>query len=1066
MQIPGIGNFVTSNVNYFLESSWKGKTVQVFCAASILTLIYFIALRKKTPPNAPGTRSTSLSGRVQINSPSLSKEPQKADLSSIKTQVDPSITCTPEEFKRLLSENHRFPPKVIVTGDLHLRNSGIETLPTGLEIRGNLNLSGCVRLTSQGLIVRSNLLTTLPQGLKVGGDLHLFGCTNLISLPQGLKVGGDLNLRGCTSLTSLPQELEVGGNLTLQGCTSLTSLPSWITTLDAKTNGDTRVIDLENTGLSDTIIERLGETPAPGMQFIFSHAASTSLSGRVQKNSFSLSKEPQKADLSSIKIQVDPSIACTPEEFKRLLSENHQFPPKVIVTGDLDLRNSGIETLPTGLEIRGNLNLSRRTSLTSLPQGLVVRGNLHLIACTGLISLPQGLKVGGNLNLSKCTSLTSLPNGLEVRGNLELYMCTNLTSLHLGLKVGGNLNLRWCTSSTSLPSWITTLGARTDGGTRIVDLEGTGLSDAIIERLHRVPAPGMQFRFSHAATKPTITLATLDETLAFWFKEAKNKTLAIPSVVIDLKNRADVIRFLARLTETAEYKNVQTRQHLACRILETFHQMTLDDEIKARACIIIHQGLTSRDARIISALEEIELMLLIHKIENTNHNAEELKKLGKSFLLLEMVNEKAKSHKETLKWVDEIEVYLAFQIGLAERFNLPVKTRNMIFKECAQVTDDQLKTFGDEIEHACTDEKLEAFLKNWNPWVMFDRKTEALIRLRQIEVMGNADEITGKFEAKAQMLQFNLDAVLQRYPAGQDPIALCSFFHWAEADEFKWGPFITAIRLEQFEDLRGSDQYVMAKDLLGRLNSYFAQKKAQVIVGSQAEIHLKEQFKESVDKIIDAYRNCIDQMVLQLQELMLNIIADDFTTMHRDNRQQERMLFRAGHELCKYRMNLLKEICIRQNPIEQHEADLELAIMKELSDALDDVLGMHGSIFKIGSQYINLLDDVHYRAYLVLCVFWEEYQPLEYLAEQLKTAHGNINILRNELSTWAMTHYGIEDEDAEHPAKTDMNPRLVENYNPNTFSDFINGGEWTSAATFLLLEAAGLVSEKQAGTRS
>ena len=80
-----------------------------------------------------------------------------------------------------------------------------------------------------------------------------------------------------------------------------------------------------------------------------------------------------------------------------------------------------------------------------------------------------------------------------------------------------------------------------------------------------------------------------------------------------------------------------------------------------------------------------------------------------------MVNAKAKAHKETLTWVDEIEIYLAFQIGLAERFNLPVKTRNMIFGACAQVTEAQLQAFGDEIEQECTNEKLEAFLQTWSP---------------------------------------------------------------------------------------------------------------------------------------------------------------------------------------------------------------------------------------------------------------------------------------------------------------------------------------------------------------
>jgi hypothetical protein len=161
---------------------------------------------------------------------------------------------------------------------------------------------------------------------------------------------------------------------------------------------------------------------------------------------------------------------------------------------------------------------------------------------------------------------------------------------------------------------------------------------------------------------------------------------------------------------------------LAVRIIEVFNQLAQDEDIKGAACELIYEGLTSCDDRIISALEEIELMLLLDKIEKTNHTAEELKKLGKSFLLLEMVNAKAKAHKETLTWVDEIEVYLAFQIGLADRFDLPVKTRNMIFRGCAKVTDAQLKTFGDEIEQACTDEKLDGFLMTWSPWVKFQRQ--------------------------------------------------------------------------------------------------------------------------------------------------------------------------------------------------------------------------------------------------------------------------------------------------------------------------------------------------------
>ena len=99
-----------------------------------------------------------------------------------------------------------------------------------------------------------------------------------------------------------------------------------------------------------------------------------------------------------------------------------------------------------------------------------------------------------------------------------------------------------------------------------------------------------------------------------------------------------------------------------------------------------------------------------------------------------MVNAKAKAHKETLTWVDEIEIYLAFQIGLAERFDLPVKTRNMLFRGCAQVSSEQLQAFGDEIEQECTDEKLEAFLQTWSPWVKFQKQAQVIPAYEELTV--------------------------------------------------------------------------------------------------------------------------------------------------------------------------------------------------------------------------------------------------------------------------------------------------------------------------------------------
>ena len=142
-------------------------------------------------------------------------------------------TITNDELKNLIIEQK-------FSNDVHY------------QVEGYLNLKGCTDLTA------------LPEHLSVGGSLNLRGCTGLTALPEHLSVGGDLDLSGCTGLTALPEHLSVGGGLNLSDCTGLTALPNWITTLGATTLGTTRNVYINNTGLSDTLIDLLRGVRAPG----------------------------------------------------------------------------------------------------------------------------------------------------------------------------------------------------------------------------------------------------------------------------------------------------------------------------------------------------------------------------------------------------------------------------------------------------------------------------------------------------------------------------------------------------------------------------------------------------------------------------------------------------------------------------------------------------------------------------------------------------------------------------------------------------------------------------------
>lgn len=138
---------------------------------------------------------------------------------------------------------------------------------------------------------------------------------------------------------------------------------------------------------------------------------------------------------------------------------------KRIVNDDLHLAFSGVTSLPKGLKVTGNLNLTS-TQTKYLPAGLQVGGSLNL-GDTLITSLPSGLKVSGSLSL-RDTKVTSLPPDLKVDGSMFLAG-SSISSIPAGLKVGGELSLNR-TPITSLPTGLQTAGSLSLVNTAITSL--------------------------------------------------------------------------------------------------------------------------------------------------------------------------------------------------------------------------------------------------------------------------------------------------------------------------------------------------------------------------------------------------------------------------------------------------------------------------------------------------------------------------------------------------------------------------------------------------------------------
>jgi hypothetical protein len=71
---------------------------------------------------------------------------------------------------------------------------------------------------------------------------------------------------------------------------------------------------------------------------------------------------------------------------------------------------------------------------------------------------------------------------------------------------------------------------------------------------------------------------------------------------------------------------------------------------------------------------------------------------------------------KSLNYVDEVEVLLAYQVGLREELQLPVQTHQMIFRRISGVSDQDLAAAGERVKAAEGGEALLEFFVDWQPW--------------------------------------------------------------------------------------------------------------------------------------------------------------------------------------------------------------------------------------------------------------------------------------------------------------------------------------------------------------
>lgn len=427
----------------------------------------------------------------------------------------------------------------------------------------------------------------------------------------------------------------------------------------------------------------------------------------------------------------------------------------------LDVDNTSLASLPTlpnGIEHMyvGNTPLA---SLPALPDNLRWM-NIRGTSLTELPKLPSGL----NMLFINIPSLTSLP---EVPDSLTRMMVNN-------------------TSITSLPESIAGLSSNAS-----VDISHNPLSERTRQALQdMVSDPGYsgpRIEFNMAGPSSPREPRPLHQAVADWLTQAKEgKPTATDrwQSFGQENNAASFSAFLDRLSET---ENFRKDPGFKTQVATWLTQLAKDDELRAKTFAMATEATSSCEDRVTLALNQMKNVQLVHDAEKGKYdnNLPELVSAGREMFRLEKLEQIARDKVSTLRFVDEIEVYLAYQNKLKEPLELSSVTAEMRFFGVSGVTDSDLQAAGVQVKTAENDQFGEWILQ-WAPLrsVLERAYPEDWQRLAEKKISDYDDAyrmlsdaelkpagLTGNADAERAVGARALESAEQAFHAGLRPLA-------------------------------------------------------------------------------------------------------------------------------------------------------------------------------------------------------------------------------------------------------------------------------------------------------
>ncbi|ECQ7479406.1 E3 ubiquitin--protein ligase [Salmonella enterica] len=433
--------------------------------------------------------------------------------------------------------------------------------------------------------------------------------------------------------------------------------------------------------------------------------------------------------------------------------------------------------LPPGLQVL-TVSGNQLTSLPTLPPGLqvlTVDGNPQLTSLPALPPELQDLSVSDN----RLTSLPELPPGLQtlsVDGNPHL---TRLPELPPGLQTLFVSNNPQLTSLPELPSELQWLFARNCQLTRLpesirglpssarVSLERNPLSERTLQTLRDITSvpdySGPTIQFDMEGPSVPREARALHLAVADWLTPVPEGEPAPADRWHMFGQEDNATAFSLLLDRLSETENFKKDAGFKAQISSWLTELAEDEELRARTFAMATEATSSCEDRVTFFLHQMRNVQLVHNAEKGEYddNLAALVATGRVMFRLEKLEQIAREKVRTLAFVDELEVWLAYQNKLKKSLGLTSVTAEMRFFGVSGVTVTDLQAAELQVKAAEKSEFREWILQ-WGPLhSVLERKAPEhfnALREKQISDYEETYRMLSDTELKPSGLVGNTDA--------------------------------------------------------------------------------------------------------------------------------------------------------------------------------------------------------------------------------------------------------------------------------------------------------------------